>query len=784
MKQFKKAISALLAVMMLSAAIPSALAAEPAYATRGKVADMLVSAADDYNPGVKKTDIIKGYADGKLHETDPVTRAQALVMLERAFGKLPAPKGDNARSGYTASSFTDIPAWAKTELSNVFATGIVAGTSATTFSPNEYVTEHQMQLFIQRVYALEGTNLKDDFYATVNKTALDNSELVPGYSSSGSFVDLTVNVDKEVAEVVREAVANPKTAGEKKISALYTNILDTTARNKAGITPIKPYLDAVDSAKSVKDIMALNLKAYKELGAPLLMGFGLSTDAKDSTRYDVTLMPVSATLGQAGYTGATAKQKQAYLTYLATLLKLVGQTGDTTAAAKTIWDTEAAIAAKSLKTQEWGDVEKTYNLYSMDQLKAIYPNVDLTTLLNATNLKLGAQDKIVVGDVGEMKAGAVLFDDAHLAVLKNLCRLSLATTYGKCLNTEFKAAGQKFYEDYEGTTGSLSAEDSAAHVVQNLLSDYLGEAYVSRHFSAKAKADVENMVKGFLSVYKERIGKLTWMSDATKAKAIRKLDTMKIKIGYPTTWDTYLDDAKILPASEGGSYFNNIVAIVQAGEAINEKMQKDGPDKDEFGMAAYTINAQYDPTANSIEFPAGILQPPFYDVNASYEKNLGGIGYVIAHEVTHAFDNNGAKYDENGNMNNWWTDADRAAFQKLCDKVVALYDGKEIAPGVTCNGELTLSENIADLGSMACITELESRQAKPDYAALYKAAAQIWCSSYPRDLRIMGTQTDVHAPDKLRGSLVLQQFPEFYEAFGIKEGDGMWLAPQNRVAIW
>jgi putative endopeptidase len=784
MKQLKKVVSALLAVLMVSAAVPGALAAKPAYATRGEVADMLLHAADDYNPSVKRTDIIKGYPDGKLHEESAVTRAEALVMLQRAFGKLPDPKGDNARSGYGASNFTDVPAWAKKELANVFSAGIVAGTSATTFAPDEYVTAHQMQLFIQRVYALEGTNLKDDFYAAVNKTALDNSVIVPGYGGSGSFVDLTVKVDKDVAALVRETAVSPKTDSEKKIAALYNNILDTDARNKAGVTPIKPYLDALTAAKSAKDVMAVNLKAYRELGAPLLMGFGLTIDAKDSTVYDVALMPVSTALGQAGYAGATAEQKQAYLTYLSTLLKLVGQTGDTENAARAIWNAEAAIADKSLPTQDQGDAEKTYNLYSMEQLQAIYPGVDLTALLNATNLKLGEKDKIVVGDVGEMKAGAVLFNDAHLELLKNMSRVSLAGTYGSCLNQEFAQAGKKFAEEYEGTTGSLSAEDSAAQVVQGTLSDYLGEAYVSRHFTAKAKADVETMVRGFLGIYKERIGKLTWMSDATKAKAIHKLDTMKIKIGYPDTWDTYLDGAKILPASEGGSYFANIVAIAQAGEATNAQAQKEGPSKDDFGMPAYTVNAQYDPTSNSIEFPAGILQPPFYDVNASYEKNLGGIGYVIAHEITHAFDNNGAKYDENGNVTDWWTAADYAAFQKLCGKVVTMYDGKEVAPGITCNGELTLSENIADLGAMACITELESRQTKPDYAEMYKAAAQVWCSSYPRTLRAVIAQSDVHAPDKLRGSLVMQQFPEFYEAFGIKEGDGMWIAPQNRVSIW
>lgn len=780
-KRLKSALAALLTVLLLAAAAPAALGAQTQYATRGQVADMLLEAADSYNPGVKRTDIIQGYADGTTHEGQYVTRAQALVMLERAFGKLPAPKGDNARSGYSASNFTDVPAWAKKELENVFSSGIVAGTSATTFSPNNKVTMHQMELFIRRTYALEGTNLKDDFYATVNKTALDSSTILPGYSGTGSFYDLSIKVNKDVASLIREAAASPKTEGEKKISALYNNILNVSARNKAGITPIKSYLDALDSAKNLEELMEVHQKIYKDLGCSLLLGFGLSVDAKDSTVYDLTFSTTGATLGSSGYSGATAKQKKAYLTYIETLMKLLGRKDGATEA-QVLWKTEAAIAAKSLSTQDYNDVDKTYHLYTMAQLQALFPNVNLTELFDLTGLK--QTDKIKVMDVGEMKAVAVLFDNAHLETLKTMCRAALASSYGVCFNQEFSDAQDQFSQAYMGTTGSLSTEETAAQYVQNLMSEYLGEAYASRYFSAKAKADVEQMVQEILSIYKERINNLTWMSSSTKAKAILKLESMKIKIGYPNHWKTYLDNAQILTSAEGGSFFNNLVAITKAYQADAPQMQKEGPDKDEFGMSCYTVNAQYNPTSNSIEFPAGILQPPFYDVNASYEKNLGGIGYVIAHEITHAFDNNGAKYDEKGNASNWWTAEDYAAFQKLCQKVVAMYDGKEAAPGITCNGELTLSEDIADLGSMACITELEGKRANPDYKALYTAAAQIWCSSYPRAMKAYLSQVDVHAPDKLRGSLVMQQFQQFYDAFGITEGDGMWIAPENRVSIW
>lgn len=784
MSMKKRTAAALLAAVMLASSVQAALAAEPDYLTRGEVADMLMAAADDYNPGVKKTDILRGYSDGSLHEERSVTRAQALVMLRRAFGgDLPAPVGDNARSGYSSANFTDLPAWAAEDLQDVLSTGIVAGTSAITFSPNSYVTERQMELFIQRTYALEGTNLKDDFYAAVNKKALDSSVIKTGYTGTGSFNDLAITVNEQVAQIIREAAASPRTEGEKKISALYNNILNTDARNKAGITPILPYLNAVDNAKSLDELMAARNLVYQKLGADLLLGFGLTVDAKDSNVYDLAFSAFYPSLGQSGYENATESQKTAYLTYVAALLKLVGTPeADAQTQARQIWDMEASIAAKSLTNQELQDVDKTYNLYTMAQLQKLFPNVDLSAVFAQTGYT--QTDQIVVTDEGALKAGAAYFDGAHLELLKTCCRLELAMSYGALLNQEFTDAANAFQQAYMGSTGSIPTEELAAQYVQSLMSDYLGKAYVDRHFSAKAKADVEKMVREMLAVYKERIQNLTWMQAATKAKAVQKLEAMKLNIGYPDTWRDDLKDTEFLTVAQGGSFFDNVVAIAKTQRALSIQYQKDGVDKTEWPMTPDTVNACYDGTNNSITFPAAILQPPFYDDNATYEQNLGRVGYVIAHEVTHAFDNNGAKYDEKGNAADWWTAADYSAFQNLCNRVVKLYNGKEAAPGITCNGTLTLSENIADLGAMACITEMEGKRAQPDYQALYTASAEIWCSSYPREMKQYLAQADVHAPDKLRGSLVLQNFQPFYDAFGITESDGMWLAPEDRVVIW
>lgn len=781
----RRTAAATLAALLLVCCLPLAGAAEDRPLTRGETAATLLAAAKDYNEDVTYEDILKGYPDGSLHEDAPVTRVQALVMLQRAFDGLPAPVGDNARSGYPAANFTDIPAWARTELESVLASGIVAGTSATTLSPDRYITEAQLALFLRRTYALEGSNLKDDFYATVNKTALDSSVILPGYSGTSTLMDLGVQVSAQVSGLIQELVSGgAKTEGERQIVNFYNNILDTDGRNQAGITPIQPYLTAIDQAQTVEELMDVHARIYEETGVNALLGFGLTIDAKDSSQCVLVFAGASPALGKYGYAGATEAQKTAYLTYLTDLLVLLGQSrADAQTQAALVWQTDTALAAAGMDSQELGDVEKTYNIYTMDQLQAIFPGTDLTALFALTGLT--QTGRIQVMDPGQLQAwGKVFASDNALSVLKAYCRLSLATGLGGTLNEEFQEVSQTFNQNYLGVSGALSQEDQAAQYVQKYFSDGLGMSYVDHYFSPEAKADVENMVQDILAVYRQRIQNLDWMSQTTKDKALKKLDTMQLNLGYPNDWEDSMAGIPILSKEEGGSFYQNILAINQAVRQQTIDLQKEGVPEELWGMTVYTVNAMYLPSANSITFPAGILQAPLYDVDASYEENLGGIGYVIAHEITHAFDNNGAKYDENGNAADWWTAEDYAAFQQLCGQVVALYDGVEAAPGITCSGGLTLSENIADLGAVACITEIAGQQEDPDYAALYKAVAETWYASYPRQYREYLAQNDVHAPDKLRANVVLQNFDAFYDAFGITEDDAMWLAPDQRVSIW
>ena len=778
--KLKKLITAILTAAML---LGSTAFAADMYATRGEVADMLLSAADDYNPSVRRSDIIKGYDDGELHEEWNVTRAETLVMLKRAFGELPTPTGHNARVALPQGSFTDIPDWAKTELKNVFDAGIAAGTAEGIFSPSDDVTKEQMNLFIQRVYALYGTNAKDDFYASVNKDALNTLEIKPGRVLAGTLFDLQDESTAQVNEIIKEVTSGKWAKGtkEQKIADFYNNILDIESRNKIGVAPIKPYLEMIDGANNVTELMNVQNTLMEELYCALFAAFSLTVDFKDSTKYMPIFGVYNPNMTKDFYLSAAEAQKAAYLKYLKTVMELAGEE-ITDAQLEEFYNFEKNLAEKMMNTEDMGDVDKIYNIYTLDEIQALFPSVNTEKLLTSSGIQ--KEGKFLITDVSLTEEFAHLLTDENIGVLKTSAKLSVILSYGAILNTEFVDASNVFNQEYLGVSGTYSDEERAAITVSTVMPDYIGEIYAEKYFTEKAKQDVLKMVNDIISVYKKRIGNLTWMSDETKKKAICKLDTMKIKIGYPDNWDTYLDDVEIKSVSDGGSYFENMLAIAEASKNELSKLQGKSVDKTEWAMYPYIVNACYSATSNDITFPAAILQPPMYDVNASYEENLGSIGYIIAHEITHAFDNNGAKFDENGNAADWWTAEDYAAFEKLCEKMVTFYDGCESVPGIPMNGKLTLSENVADQGAVQCITEVASGLENPDYKALYSSMAKAWASTRTREYAQYAASVDLHCDEKLRVNRTVVNCEEFYKAFDIKTGDGMYVPEDERVKIW
>ena len=784
----KKLIALLLAAMTAISATPlSGIAAQEDYATRGEVVQMLMNAADDYNPDVQKTDIIKGYEDGELHEEENVTRAQALVMLKRAFGGFPVLTGNNLRIAIPKESFTDIPDWAGTELSDVFDAGIAAGTGDGNFSPDDPVTTEQMKTFINRVYTLYGSNLKDSFYATVNKTALENLEIPAGNSIAGTVYSIIDQSNIQVSELIKEiSVSNPKSgSAQEKIKILYDCFMDTKSRNEAGYTPIADDLRAIEKIQSVSELSKIPLMEGSASALSIMTEFSLGIDDFDSGKCITLLFPASAVQTKQVYEGKAETQKNAYLKYLEALLTLCGEDEKSAERdAQAFFDFEKQLSDASLTIAEQYDLEKTYNIYTLDELKDIFSAVDLEAEFSRTGLK--DSGRVRVYDKGNMAQLAKMLTDENIDEIKNYLKMSLIMMCAGYFGEDFRNARITYYKEAYGIVGEQPLEEEAAEVIAELLPDYVGQAYAEKYCSEEIISDVTKMVNEIIGVYRQRISALDWMSEKTKSKAILKLDSMRIHVGAPDYSEVTspLDTAVFKSSEDGGSYFYNRMEINKAIQRDDARLSGEPVDKDQWITTPQTVNAFYYTGFNSITFPIAFLQSPVYDKNASYEENLGAVGSVIGHEITHAFDSNGSQYDENGNAVNWWSEEDKTAFAKLCENVVSFFDGQESAPGIEIDGTLTLTENIADLGALSCITEIGSQTENFDFEKMYESYARLWLSTAPREYLQSMTYEDVHSPSNVRVDRVLQSVDKFYEIYGITEKDGMWVAPEDRVRIW
>ena len=372
--------------------------------------------------------------------------------------------------------------------------------------------------------------------------------------------------------------------------------------------------------------------------------------------------------------------------------------------------------------------------------------------------------------------------EENLQALKDYSTFVMLNDTAEYANANYAKLSDDMQNALYGITESWGDEKTWKKLTQDMLPWDFGMIYVKEHFSAKDKEAVEEMIEQILEEYEEIINRQEWMSEASRKKAIRKLETMQVKIGYPDKWPAARDMMQVTPISEGGSLLSNLLVSMQV--SIEDSLNKLGTkvDRSEWDVTPQTINAMYDPLNNEIIFPAAILQAPFYDSDNTYGANLGGIGFVIAHEVSHAFDSNGALYDEYGNYNVWWTDEELTEYNKMSQSIVDYYNNYEMM-GVKVNGDLTLMENIADLGAITCITSIIGDDAK----ALDEAFGQMtynWASEDTTSYMMYLLNTDTHSPNKVRVNAVLSSCDAFYKIYDIQETDGMYVAPEDRVGIW
>ncbi len=628
---------------------------------------------------------------------------------------------------------------------------------------------------------------QDDYYAFVNEEILESIQLEATDAHWDWFGELSAVTDSEMEELIRQLAEDDtvcvKGSSEQKIKDLYGCVSDMDNRDATGLGPLKPHMDKIRQAESIEAYVDALASLSREFGfSSIVGGYSIMQDKADSSQYSVYMLYADTLIGKEYLEGeGTQEYVELYLGYIKDMLCEFGM-GEEEARRSTdrIEGLMRDICGATLPLEQYYDPAKVYNVYTAEELQQLYTNVDVDRMLKT--LQVDGQDRYIVMDVGQAEMVNSLLVEENLEALKDYSTFVMLNDVAEYGSRAFAKLSEDMENALYGITESWGDEKIWMKLTQDLLPWDFGMIYVVEHFSQEDKEDVEAMIDLILKEYETIIRRQAWMSEATKEKAIRKLETMNVKIGYPDRWPEECIRFQVTPVSEGGSLMSNLLESMKVEMDQDLDLLGTEVDREEWDIPPQTVNAYYDPVNNEIVFPAAILQAPFYDRENSDGANMGGIGYVIAHEVSHAFDSSGALYDEYGNYNVWWTEEEMEEYERLSQSIVDYYNGYEMM-GTKVNGELTLGENIADLGAAMCIAQIIG----DDKEALDEAFSQMaynWASVDTASFMMYLLNTDTHAPNKVRVNAVLSSCDAFYDVYEIRESDGMYVAPQDRVGIW
>lgn len=639
----------------------------------------------------------------------------------------------------------------------------------------------------------------DDFFRFVNGKWYDKTEIPADKTRWGSFDELRQNTDKDALAILKEAASkklDPNSDQAKAVN-LYNTYMDTISRNKLGIKPLKPYLAKINAIKNVQDLNAY-LTEMEPQGGAGFYGAGVGADAKNSNRNVVTIGLGSLGLPDRDYYVSEDKdskeKREKYVLHVARMLQFLGEKPEQAKKnAASILELEIAMAKPRLDRVERRDRRKTYNPMTVSDLQKLTPSVSWDNYLQ--QIGIGKIDSLVVSQPKYMTALEDIFKANKVEDWKSYLRWTLLNKSSNLLSTDIELASWEFYS--KTLTGALKQrprEERALQVVNGSVGEALGKLYVEKKFPAEAKVKAKAMIDNVFEAFENRINNLAWMTPETRKGAIEKLRKSTVKIGYPDKWKDY-SKLTIKAKSEGGSYFDNMKNLSRWAFAENIEDLKKPVDKTRWGMSPQTVNAYFNPSYNEIVFPAAILQPPFYDYKADEAVNYGGIGAVIGHEISHGFDDSGARYDADGNLKNWWTEEDLKQFTGLGGALADQYSALEPVPGTHVDGKFTLGENIGDLGGVnAAYDGLQLFLKKNGNPGLidgytpeqrfYISWATIWRSKAREEAIKNQVKTDPHSPGMYRAYVPLTNVDAFYKAFDIKEGDKLFVKPENRVKIW
>lgn len=635
----------------------------------------------------------------------------------------------------------------------------------------------------------------DDFYQYAGGGWLKANPMKPEYSSYGVFNDLAETNRKQIRELFENLSKEKHAFGSvgQKVADLYNMAMDSVRLNKEGAAPLQKDLDKVKAFSKKADFTAFIADQHLYKGNPFF-GIGVDTDLKNS---DLNVMWLSA--GTSGLpdrdyylnTDADSKKKQeAYRAYLSKIFQLSGyKKKEAEKAAKVIYNIEYQFAEAKMSRAEARDYNKLYNIYTIDMLQKNYPAIQWAKYFELMGVKDVKQ--VILTEPKVMAVAQKLMSTLSEQDIKYYVAGLIIKSSTSVLSDDFVNANFDFYGRLlNGQKEQKARWKRALGFPNSLLGEAVGELYVSKYFAGESKAKMLKLIDNLRKALATRIANLTWMNDTTKINALVKLNSFTVKVGYPDKWRDY-SKLTIDPAK---SLYDNVAAATYVETLRNLEKFGNPVDKSEWGMTPQTVNAYYNPTTNEICFPAAILQAPFFDVNADDATNYGAIGVVIGHEMTHGFDDQGRNFNADGNMVDWWTAGDSKRFTAAAEKLAAQFDQITVVGDLKANGHLTLGENIADQGGLrisydAFKTTQQFQEGKEidgftPAQRFYLSYGRIWAEHMTEEAIYQQTKSDPHSIGRNRVNATLRNIDTWYDAFGVKEGDKMWLAPAERAIVW
>lgn len=633
--------------------------------------------------------------------------------------------------------------------------------------------------------AVNNELIKDDLYEAVNGGWLKTAKIPDDKPATGGFNDLVNEIDKQLMDDFDAYATGKEKSDDSRFNEmikLYRLAKKFDWRKKVGPQPLKRMLASVENLNSYEDYQS-QWKNWILAGMPSPISFDIDADMKNATVYALFASSPSLILPDKSYYEAEKKAQHDQLLQLWSSMveALMDKLGYSKEEAKKIIDDaikfDALLAPNVKSAEEAADYSKMYNPQTVAELASATDQLDIAAIIK--QLVGEEPEKVIVTEPEYFKALNKILQD-NFELFKNWALIRVIRENASYLDDEMREINGRYGRALSGSKKPVSQRKFAFYLARDMFSQVAGDYYGKKYFGPQAKADVHHMVEQMIKVYKGRLTNNQWLSKDTRDKAILKLDKLGIQVGYPDKIPALYDQFKV---DEEESLIANVNQLtVTANKELFSRWNKP-VDRMRWEMSAATVNAYYHPFKNIIVFPAAILQAPFYSLKQSSSQNYGGIGAVIAHEISHAFDNNGSLFDEFGNLNNWWTDEDSAHFKQLAQKMIEEFDGIPFA-GQKVNGKLTVSENIADAGGLSCALEAAKTEADFNAQEFFINWATIWRMKATKQYMQLLLSIDVHAPQKLRANIQAENLDDFYRAFDIKPGDEMYRAPEDRVHIW